>query len=153
MDTQGGKANYTGRVLEGFVRARLAERKYSQVPGRRFEAAKGLGQLIFTTQFVVCHGIYGTPIRCDFMLYRPYKHPQQLAIETKWQESPGTTDEKYPYLVANIREKYPCPAIVLLDGDGYRPGAAKWLKNQCDDRLLHVFSMGEFTKWANQGGL
>lgn len=152
-NTQGGTANYTGGVLEAFVKARLSERKYSQVPGRRFEAAKGLGQAIYATQFVLCTGIYGTPIRCDFLLFRPNKECPSLAIETKWQQTSGTADEKYPYLVANIKDCYPCPAIVLLDGEGYRQGAARWIKAQCDSKLLHVFTMGEFTKWANRGGL
>ena len=88
------------------------------------------------------------------MLYHPEKHPNKLIIECKWQQTLGTTDEKYPYNVLNIREMYPCPAIILLAGAGFRSGAAAWLRAQVDGaKLLHVFSMEEFQTWVNNDNL
>ena len=78
------------------------------------------------------------------MLYHPVKHPGKLIIECKWQQIAGSVDEKYPYTVQNIRERYPCRTIILLDGNGYKPGAKEWLCSQVDDKLLAVFSMSEF---------
>jgi hypothetical protein len=88
------------------------------------------------------------------MLYHPEKYPNKLIIECKWQQSSGSVDEKYPYNVLNIREMYPCPAIILLDGEGYKTGAAEWLRRQVDGvKLLAVLSMMQFQTWVNNDNL
>lgn len=53
----------------------------------------------------------------------------------------------------NIKEKSPYPAIIILDGEGYKEKAKKWLKSQIDKKLIGVFNMGEFIKWSNQGNI
>jgi hypothetical protein len=151
--TQGGKAVEYGNTLERFVLHTLNDRKYTFVHNRRFIAACCLEQPLYTRQITVGESIYHTPLRADFMLYHPVKHLGKLIIECKWQQIAGSVDEKYPYTVQNIREKYPCPTIILLDGNGYKPGAKEWLCSQVDDKLLAVFSMSEFQKWVNKGGL
>jgi hypothetical protein len=82
----------------------------------------------------------------DFLLYDA-DVDQYLVIECKWQQSPGSVDEKYPYLVRNIKEQSPYPCLVLLDGNGYKPAAKEWLLTQVDEKLLGVLSMSEFVKW------
>jgi hypothetical protein len=153
LPTQGGNAVEYGNQLERFVWHTLTDKKYEFVPSRRFLAACCLPQPLFTKQIVIGNSIYNTPLKSDFMLYHPQKHPNKLIIECKWQQVSGSVDEKYPYTVQNIREKYPCPAIILLDGEGYKPGAKAWLCEQVDDHLLAVFSMSEFQKWVNRGNL
>jgi len=90
---------------------------------------------------------------CDFLLFHPTRHPDNLIIESKWQESKGSVDEKFPFLVANIRERYPHATIVVLDGGGYKKQANLWLRAQIDRRLLHVFNMQEFQRWSNGDAL
>lgn len=150
---QGTKANYTGNVLENFIENRLNERGYTYVDKKKFKPAIYLGQPIYTRQMVICKGIYGTDVKCDFILFHPEKHPECLIIESKWQQSSGSVDEKYPYLVLNIQMKYPHKAIIVLDGDGYKKGALDWLKTQIGNNLTNVFKMAEFNKWANQRNL
>ncbi len=114
----------------------------------------GLSQKLYTRQLVIAQTIYGTEWNVDFTLYNPSGTPISLIIECKWQQSSGSVDEKYPYLVHNIKEQSPYPAIVLLDGESYKPEAKEWLKKQVDGKLfLGVFNMGEFTKWANLGNI
>lgn len=152
--SQGGRAVQTGNTLERFVLHILEDKKYEAIPKKRFLAACILEQPLYTTQIYIGDSIYGRPLKVDFMLYHPEKHPNKLIIECKWQQGPGTTDEKYPYNVLNIREVYPCPAIILLDGAGFRSGAGAWLRAQVDgEKLLHVFSMAEFMTWVNNGNL
>lgn len=151
--TQGGTAVEYGNQLERFVWHTLMDRKYEFVPAKRFLASRILPQPIFTRQIVIGNSIYNTPLKSDFMLHHPQKWPDSLIIECKWQQVSGSVDEKYPYTVQNIKEKYPCPAVILLDGDGYKPGAKAWLCSQVDDKLLAVFSMSEFQKWVNKGNL
>lgn len=152
--TQGGRAVRTGNALERVVLHALDDNKYTFIPHRQFLAACCLPQPLYTRQINACDSVYGTQVFADFMLYHPQKWPNKLIIECKWQQSSGSVDEKYPYNVLNIREQYPCPAIILLDGEGYKAGAAAWLRRQVDGvKLLHVFSMVQFQTWVNNDNL
>lgn len=146
---QGTRANYTGNNLQKFIYNRLLEKEYLQVNVAHFNSGRYLDQPIFCPQFPLGNGVYETPIKCDFILFHPTKHPACLVIESKWQQSGGSVDEKFPYLVANIKEKYPYATIIVLDGGGYRSGSERWLRAQIDGKLLKVFNMAEFQKWSN----
>jgi len=146
---QGTKANYTGTKLEAFIQHVLETKGYTFVEHKNFKAACCLEQPIYSRQFPLGNSIYDTPVKCDFILHHPLKYPTCLVIESKWQESSGSTDEKYPYLVLNVKEKLGYPTIIVVDGGGYKPGAEKWLRSQVGGRLLYVFNMMEFQKWSN----
>jgi hypothetical protein len=150
---QGEKANYTGSNLETFIEHILKDKGYTFIDNRSFKAACCLDQPIYSRQFTVGDSIYNTPIKCDFILHHPIKHPKCLVIESKWQESGGSTDEKFPYIVLNIKEKIGYPTIIILDGGGYKTGAENWLRSQVEDNLLHVFNMMEFQRWSNSDAL
>lgn len=133
LRTQGAQANSTGKVAEAIIDAML--RRLGYVPLR---------------QRTVGIGIYGTPIQADFWIERAPAFSTGLIIESKWQGSGGSVDEKYPYLVENIRYCYPCPVIILADGDGARPGAIRWLRSQVDGtNLFAVYSLKELVTWCN----
>lgn len=155
LPIQGGtRANYTGTVLERFILSRFAERGYTFIMRDRFTPARLLGQPIFTRHFHVGQSIYGTPQYCDFIVYHPERWPDNLIIESKWQQTGGSVDEKYPYLILNINMQYKCPTILLLDGGGYKPGAERWIRSQMGNgNLLHVFNMREFAAWVNKDHL
>lgn len=146
---QGTRANYTGNSLEEVIENTLKRKGYTFVEKKKFESARYVGQPIYAKQYPIAKSIYGTLLYCDFMIFDPVKYPNNLAIESKWQESAGSVDEKFPYLVVNIREKYPCATIVVLDGGGYKKGAEMWLRQQEDTKLVHIFNMMEFQKWSN----
>ncbi len=100
----------------------------------------------------ICEGVYakGRGVTCDFLLFEPDLFPNGLAIEAKWQKSQGSVEEKFPYLVENIK-LYPCPAIVIMGGKGTTEGAEKWLLRQANEveNLLAVFpTLTEFETWA-----
>jgi hypothetical protein len=150
----GSIANATGSILENFVENTLKTRGYEFVDKKKFKIALSLNQKIYTTQFHLAETIYGSKWNIDFVLHNPKQPPISLIIECKWQQVGGSVDEKYPYVVANIKEQSPYPAIILLDGEGYKAGSKEWLKKQVDNKkLLGVFNMGEFTKWANLGNI
>lgn len=151
---QGGSiANETGKILEEFVNDTLLRKGYQFVTKNKFDMCLCLRQKIYTRQKIVAQTIYNTNWKVDFIVHRPDKEPVIFIVECKWQQDRGSVDEKYPYLVHNIKEKLPYAAIILLDGGGYKPRAETWLKAQIDKKLLGVFSMGEFTKWSNLGNL
>jgi len=151
---QGGSiANETGNILEDFVDHTLVKKGYQFIIRNKFDITLCLKQKIYTRQKIVAQTIYDTKWSVDFVVSRPNKEPLIFIIECKWQQTKGSVDEKYPYLVHNIKEKSPYATIILLDGEGYKPEAKQWLKAQTDDKLLDVFNMGEFTKWSNLGNL
>jgi hypothetical protein len=95
--------------------------------------------------------IYGGAIEADLLVMGLARFPDGLVIESKWQDSKGTADEKFPYLVENIRRCYPCPVIVVPDGSGARPGAIRWLRDQVDGtHLLAVLSIAELMTWCSR---
>jgi len=146
---QGTFANTTGNNLEKVIEFSLQHKGYKFVSKDKFDSARYLDQPIYTIQYPVAKSIYNTQLYCDVILFHPEKYPDCLVIESKWQQSGGSVDEKFPYLVINIREKYPCSTIILLDGGGYKQGAEQWLREQEDEKLIHVFNMMEFQRWAN----
>jgi hypothetical protein len=83
---------------------------------------KSIGGKQYMKQLPVGNTIYDTERECDFFVINRDKSPEDLIIECKWQQSAGSVDEKYPYLISNV-VKTGTPAVILLDGDGYKPAA------------------------------
>lgn len=153
MKQGGTTANKTGISLQDFVEHTLRKNGYDFIERKKFIPAKYLEQPIYTTQLEICKSIYDKPLKCDFILYHPQKHPDCLVIECKWQQVGGSVDEKFPFLVLNIQTKSSYKTIVLLDGKGFSQGAINWLKEHIGNNLLNVYSMAEFQTWVNKGNL
>lgn len=149
--TAGSQANYTGSQLEQLITQTLLNNGYLLVESSRFRAATYLHQPIFAQQFHIGESIYGSDLNIDFIIYHPEKWPDSLIIEAKWQQEQGSVDEKYPYLVMNLKERCSERSMVVLGGGGCRSGAVRWLKEQMDKQLIHVFSYEEFLAKANRG--
>jgi len=164
-DSSGAKANWNGKMFEDFVHDHLVRNGWTFIENRylsNLDITKGkksiahskyelfdddrVGERWFTTQCKLTDTIYNNSWKVDFLLHDE-RMKKSLVIECKWQQSSGTVDEKYPYLVRNIKEKSPYPCLVLLDGDGYKPAAKEWLKSEVDKKLIGVLSMSEFVKW------
>lgn len=151
MQQQGRQANMNGAVLEQQIISRIKHAGYGKIKdinNNFFYPDK-----YYITQYKIGMGIYKTPLYTDVLLFDKIKYPNKLAIEMKWQQTAGSIDEKYPYLVLNIKEIFPCPAIIVIDGGGYKDGAIEWLKNQIDTKLIGVYDLSGFLKWSNNGGL
>ena len=131
---QGGAiANRQGNILEQQVRQAFASHGFREVAFAEYEKlASG------STEFLAVSASRGLAIR----------------IECKWQQSQGSVDEKFPYLYLNCIQAMPEREIILLiDGNGYKPGALAWLKQAVasqDAKLIHVFNLVEFLVWANR---
>lgn len=131
---QGRQANRNGRAAEGVIEDTLARRGYE-----------------VHTQYLIGKSIFDTDLKADFYLTSVPPFPNGLIIESKWQEVAGSAEEKIVYLVENIRFCYPCPVIIIADGNGFRAGALKWLRAQAGQgRLFAVFSVMEFLTWCNR---
>lgn len=102
-------------------------------------------------QVTIGSNIYNHPMKIDCVAYGFGRYPNGLAIESKWQSSSGSVDEKFPYLVLNIKERYIIPTIIVVHGGACRQGAIDWLRTQIDgEKLIGVFRLEEFMKWISE---
>jgi hypothetical protein len=145
-----GKHN---NILKIFLEETLKELKYTAVdPNSIHKAVQDPmhKQKLYAQKMCVGQSIYNTRRKCDFVLFNPAWANKLLFIECKWQAESGSVDEKFPYLIANIN-KHACDTIILLDGNGYKSGAKKWLCSQINGHLKGVYSMEEFTAEVIRG--
>lgn len=155
--TPTNKANHTGNNLEVFIERTLQDHGYTPFPNHKdqlFNNRKSVGGKQYGKQIPCGETIYETLRKCDFLVLNKDKFPDGLIIECKWQQSTGTVDEKYPYVIHNIL-KTGIPTIVLLDGNGYKKKAKEWLLSYVKDSgaLIGVYSMSEFQTKVNNGFL
>lgn len=157
ITSSGSKANRTGNTLERFVQQALDDRDYVEFWNYKkqvFANRKMIGGKQYSKQVPIGDTIYDTERKCDFLIINRDKFPDDLIIECKWQQSKGSVDEKYPYLIYNII-RTGIPTVVLLDGGGYKQAAMKWLRENVNQRgaLIGVWTMAEFQKEVNNGFL
>lgn len=91
--------------------------------------------------------IYDTQMRLDYYLFHPSKWPDNLAVECKWQSSPGTVDEKIPYTVLNMKA-LPVPSALFMAGGGYRRQAVEYAKSKKTENFVVVEGLDAILKWA-----
>lgn len=128
-------ANASGKTLEGVIFSTLKNKGLSPVP----QCDLGVTS------------IFGKRIRVDFLIEPCVRVPNGLIIESKWQDVAGSAEEKFPYLVLNIKQRYPYPAIIIADGNGASAGAIFWIRDQVDgEHLLAVYSIAEFLSYCNR---
>ncbi len=153
MEQGGKKANDAGKAQEQAIADILESIGYILVPQNQFNAFIYHEKPIYSRQYYIGKGIYDTDIKCDFILYNPRKHKDCLIIESKNQNSTGSVDEKLPYLVHNINDKYTHKAIVVIDGAGFKKGAIHWIRLQAspNKNMIAVYNMKEFEKLAKTG--
>lgn len=138
----------TGRSFEKNIEAQLLNLGYKKVKAAEFlKYSKLTDKKYFASQFNLGKNIYDTSQIVDFIISRNNNDP--LVIQAKWQQSTGSVDEKFPYLIINLKEKSQFDSLIVIDGGGYREGAVVWMKEQVDDKLIGVFSYTEFMIWSN----
>jgi PD-(D/E)XK nuclease superfamily domain len=159
ITSSGSIANHTGNQLELFLENALISHGYAEFWNHKtqaFENRKSIGGKQYLKQLPCGNTIYQKPRHVDFLIINRKKFPNDLIIECKWQQSRGSVDEKYPFLLFNII-KTGVPTVILLDGNGYSKHAKQWLAEQADTEmhraLIGVWSMMEFQTQINKGFL
>lgn len=152
MTQQGGAiANRQGNILEQQVRQAFAAYGFREVCFAEYER-QGLGGDLLVKR-VPYRSIYGHRGFTEFLAVSASR-AFAVRIECKWQQSQGSVDEKFPYLYLNCIEAMPEREIILLvDGNGYKPGALQWLRRAAATqtvKTIHVFNLGDFLAWANR---
>jgi len=157
-DTQGGLASNQGNVLESAVIAIFSKKGFETLKYREWaKKTERYGKELLLKN-VPYRTIYGHDGNTEFLL-KSEKYNVEIRIECKWQQSPGSVDEKFPYLYLNCIETMPeNEIIIIIDGGGYKKGSLKWLKESVENakyqtgepKNISVFSLSEFIKWANK---
>lgn len=157
---QGGLANSSGNTLERTVIGTLISKGFETVNYREYlKKPEKYGEelLLKNVPFTT---IYEHSGNTEFLLSSK-KYNLEIRIECKWQQSPGSVDEKFPYLYLNCIERMPEKNIlIIIDGGGAKEGSVNWLKNAAKNKLytnehnkeknVLVLSLAEFLIWANK---
>ena len=96
--------------------------------------------------------IFGKDKRIDFLITNQDKYPEGLYLELKWQDSNGTVEEKMPYTVACIKERYDKPTALVLGGDGITKGCEQWVFDQEGGNLVRVMYESEIVRFCMRNG-
>jgi hypothetical protein len=132
-DSAMSEACNSGRFLEGVIQREFAERK---VPVFDWCLVGNNGD-IFERRFLLRNvpytNLYGGPSRSEFV-YRDFYNEIDIRIECRWQEVPGSVDEKFPYLLLNARHAMPESEVwLIVDGSGARQRAINWFRGAAAD--------------------
>jgi len=115
--TSGQQANRTGGQLEHFIEDALIRRGYSEFWNHKAQAfanRAAIGGKQYLKQVPVGPTIYQTARIADFLVFNKEKFPDGLIIECKWQQSAGSVDEKYPFLLFNVIKRQCQPSSCLM---------------------------------------
>lgn len=156
---QGTKGNVTGNLLEQTVRLVLTDKGFSLTRYRDWQKQPEKYGKELLLQNVPFTTIYGHKGNTEFLLLSDEYH-LKARIECKWQQSAGSVDEKLPYLYLNCLEAMPEEnIIILIDGDGFKEGAIRWLHHAVETKLylsspqlskkIQVYDLKGFLTWAN----
>ena len=100
--SSGARANRTGIRQEDYIRDWLNDLEYIEVSQGNFFNLRCLQQPIYASQCTVGKNIYGKNRRVDFILYHPQRWRDCLVIQSKWQASSGSVEEKLAFEVLSI---------------------------------------------------
>lgn len=126
--------NSNGNNFEDIIENTIKKR-YVFIANKDFNSYLKQKKPIYTKQFYIGNNIYGKKRICDFVLFHPKKHKNLLIIECKWQQSKGSVDEKYPFLLENIKQSRK-KTYIVIDGGGYKKAALIWLKKNHKNTFL-----------------
>jgi hypothetical protein len=149
--TQGYEATHSGKFLEDTLRRELSSRGFHF---RTFgEDSDNLD--MFAPRVVVSNvpykSIFDTKSRSEFVIN---DRGRKIRVECRWQESSGSVDEKFLYLLRNAVEYMPeNEVLILYGGNGAREKAVQWLKKEAakvSAKRIHVININEFLQWVRR---
>jgi hypothetical protein len=153
------RSTSSGPVLERTVKSVMEEKGFLILSYSDWikNPTRYAGEVLLTN--APYESIYHHKAKTEFLLISEQKKIR-LRIECKWQQVAGSVDEKFPYLYLNIIEAIPeNDMIVIIDGDGFKPGAIEWFKKAVAEKKyagelkkeknIIVMNLKQFMTWAN----
>ena len=153
--TAGAKANLNGKIFEDMCKPIFINHGYKIFKESEIERNPSL--IDGVDKYVISNAkylsIYNHIGRTEFVIV---KGERRVRVENKYQAASGSVDEKFVYTLLNAIEAYPeKEAIIIIDGDGYKPGARKWVEDRINENWLdynkHIdiklMRIVEFLQW------
>jgi hypothetical protein len=156
VDPAGKIANKNGKWLEATIANQLKMAGYIELSkDEKTKFIKEDGSILaidkdkwFVQQVAMHRNLYDSKWKVDFFVFNHEKYPEGFYIESKYQGTPGSIDEKYVFTILSMKE-LPVDSAIVFDGTGARLGAIRWIKNQCSKRSkVKFFTLSEFLVWA-----
>jgi len=164
MLSQGAKANRNGKQFEEMCIPLFENHGFTilSLPQYRILEKKGELPDKYVLKNAPFQTIYNHRGKTEFVVVDKTnaQEVRAIRIENKYQEAAGSVDEKFPYMLLNAIQAYPEKEVILVvDGNGYKPGARKWLQDRIDenwlnfesDRSIKLMNVIEFVAWLNKG--
>ena len=130
MNKQGQKANSNGKKKENQIKEFLRNRNIPVMTQGVYNKLKVKPKEVFITN-PSYESVYGHKGRSNGQ----YKKDgvSILRLTQISQEVPGSVDEKFPYMMENLKEgQFPEPnQAFLVEGSGFKDGAVAWFKAKC----------------------
>lgn len=159
IPNSGKRANRSGHGLEYLVQSHILQFGFEPVPFKIYQKNPDS----YANRRILLIGapytsIYGHNAKSEFVLVDPERN-FRMRIECKWQATPGSVDEKFPYLYLNAIERMPEPTVMLIiDGGGAKPFAIDWLRTVAqerryisdDNKTIIVTDLAGFINWMNR---
>ena len=140
--SQGGESNFSGVGLEYYIEHEFNSRG---VLVQDFSINSNNHDLFnnrILLRRVPYTSIYGCMSTSEFVYQ---DGPISVRIECRRQDTPGSVDEKFPYLWMNASEAMPESNVwLVIDGNGARPKAIEWLNRKCAsqmNKLIRVYDL------------
>ena len=136
--SQGARANAAGQAYEQSLEPFFTGYGYDvmtwcQWRDKGFQPGKEGKLAIKRAPF---HSIYDHDGNTEWLLINDNRDVK-VRIEVKTQRGNGSVDEKIPYMYLNAALCYPEDEVILLvEGDGFKPGMRPWLLNAIDTRWM-----------------
>ena len=142
------KAGKTGGTWEKNVAGMLDDVGFIEI--KKDEVDSGLLMKWYCRQYDKFHSVYGKIAKIDLLVHHPENFPKKLAIELKYQATGGSVDEKFPFVVLNLKrwlEKYEIKGALFLNGGKYCDESLAWCKAQQSDNLFVIESYSDVYNW------
>lgn len=151
-----------GRKAEDQLAQCLVSEGYAELPegvkkdlqeARPHAVFSEFGERWFARHVRYFTNIYGDLFYADFLVYDKQAWPKGFVIESKWQSTSGSADDKY---LANFlsMKNLPCPAAMVLDGglDGgsYRLSIPRYLASIATKETLFFHGISTFMVWTEK---
>ena len=150
-----------GNALEQYIRSKIP---YFEVVGEKkrrfasqgFSSAKSANNgdpfVVYGVQIAGIQSIYGVKWKVDVYCWHPEKHKQGFVMEIKNQDTPGSADDKLPFVMfslAKLREEGFTTAA-LLEGHGIRPVVKEWCAREGVKHGVECYDAAGFAAWARR---
>jgi hypothetical protein len=147
IQSQAQEANHSGMFLQDAIEGEFSRRRVLVEYWR-----KDIGDVghLFHDKCLLKNvpytSIYGAASRSEFVYLNQRVEGLRVRIECRWQQEPGSVDEKLPYLFLNavrVTEPY---VWLVIDGGGARDKALRWIKREaraCTTKAVRVYTLTE----------